>query len=190
MSRAKKSRLPTGNDHEVGYRKPPKHAQFRPGQSGNPMGRPRGTRNLKIDVRTMLNALVGVTQNGKPRKISTQEAMLLRLRAKALSGDGRALDQMLRLAQAYGNEEATESSGTSASDAEILQIYQERLLTGAAERIDLAKESEASPESAPLALSNPAKSTEASTRTRYRLKTLPSGHGDVSTSSAGTRDKE
>ncbi len=31
-----------GND-EVGYRNPPKHSRFRPGQSGNPLGRPKGT---------------------------------------------------------------------------------------------------------------------------------------------------
>ena len=28
-------------DYEVGYGKPPKHSRFKPGQSGNPKGRPR-----------------------------------------------------------------------------------------------------------------------------------------------------
>ena len=28
--------------YEVGYKKPPKHGQFKPHQSGNPKGRPRG----------------------------------------------------------------------------------------------------------------------------------------------------
>lgn len=31
--------------HEVGYSKPPAHSRFRPGQSGNPRGRPKGSRN-------------------------------------------------------------------------------------------------------------------------------------------------
>src|SRR5215213_6143909 len=30
-----------GASYEVGYRKPPRHTQFKPGQSGNPKGRPR-----------------------------------------------------------------------------------------------------------------------------------------------------
>lgn len=34
-----------GPSYEVGYGKPPKHTRFRPGQSGNPMGRPRGAKN-------------------------------------------------------------------------------------------------------------------------------------------------
>jgi hypothetical protein len=31
----------TSASYEVGYRKPPRHAQFQKGQSGNPGGRPR-----------------------------------------------------------------------------------------------------------------------------------------------------
>lgn len=34
-------------DYEVGYSKPPKHSRFKPGQSGNPGGRPRGAKNKK-----------------------------------------------------------------------------------------------------------------------------------------------
>jgi hypothetical protein len=33
--------------YEVGYGKPPKASRFRPGQSGNPAGRPRGSKNSK-----------------------------------------------------------------------------------------------------------------------------------------------
>ncbi len=36
--------------YDVGYRKPPKHTRFKPGQSGNPRGRPKGTKNLKTDL--------------------------------------------------------------------------------------------------------------------------------------------
>ena len=33
------------SDYEVGYGKPPKHTRFKPGQSGNPLGRPNGTKS-------------------------------------------------------------------------------------------------------------------------------------------------
>jgi hypothetical protein len=39
------SRRPATAAYEVGYGKPPVHSRFRPGQSGNPKGRPRGSRN-------------------------------------------------------------------------------------------------------------------------------------------------
>ena len=33
-----------GSDRKVGYGNPPEHTRFKPGQSGNPLGRPYGTR--------------------------------------------------------------------------------------------------------------------------------------------------
>ena len=82
-----------------------KDATPKPGRSGNSKGRPKGVRNFKTDVQTTLKAPVRVTHGGKPRNVSTQAAMLLRLREKALGGDGRALDRLLGLAQIYNNEE-------------------------------------------------------------------------------------
>ena len=38
------------DEYDVGYKKPPKRTQFKPGQSGNPRGRPKGTKNLKTDL--------------------------------------------------------------------------------------------------------------------------------------------
>lgn len=120
----------------MGFGKPPKHSQFQPGQSGNPKGRPKGSHNFKTDVRSTLKAPVRVTRDGKPRKISTQEAMLLRLREMALSGDGRALDRLIALAQTYNNEELTASAGLSADDASILAVFRARVLSGAASAPD------------------------------------------------------
>src|SRR5262249_60028394 len=109
---------------------------------GNPKGRPKGVRNFKTDVRATLEAPVRVTRDGKPRKLSTQEAALLRLREKALGGDARALDRLLGLAQAYNNEELIAAAGLSADDAMLLDIYEARVLTGAAARSAPVKKGE------------------------------------------------
>lgn len=36
---------PADGDHEIGYAKPPAATRFKPGQSGNPRGRPKGSKN-------------------------------------------------------------------------------------------------------------------------------------------------
>lgn len=38
------------SDPPVGYKKPPVAKQFQPGQSGNPAGRPKGSKNLKSEL--------------------------------------------------------------------------------------------------------------------------------------------
>jgi hypothetical protein len=133
MRNAKKpNRKGAEGGHEVGYGKPPKHTRFKPGQSGNLKGRPKGVRNFKTDVQTTLKAPVKVTRDGRPRKVSTQEAALLRLREKALGGDARALDRLLALAQVYNNEELAVATGLSAGDSKLLEIFEARVLSGAA----------------------------------------------------------
>jgi hypothetical protein len=128
---------PKDGDYTVGYRKPPLHSRWKPGQSAYPKGRDKGTRNFKTDVKATLKAPVQVTRGGKPRKISTQEAMLLRLREKALAGDVRALDRLIQLAQTYNNDELAASVGLTIEDENVLRIYRSRVLSGAARPADL-----------------------------------------------------
>jgi hypothetical protein len=125
------------SDYKVGYGKPPRHGQFRPGQSGHGKGRPKGARSLKSLVKATLKAPVKVTSEGKSRKVSTLEAMLLRLREKALGGDLRALDRLLQLAQAYCEDELAAAIGLSVEDTNVLRIYRQRVLSGAAAGPDL-----------------------------------------------------
>jgi hypothetical protein len=114
------------DDSEVGYRKPPRHTRFQPGQSGNPRGRQKGLRNLGSDVKRTLETPVKLNDRGKERRVSTQEATLLRLREKALNGDARALDRFLQLAQVFNNMPAIEPLGekaVAADDQAILDAY-------------------------------------------------------------------
>jgi hypothetical protein len=137
-----RQRAQKSGDYEVGYGKPPKHSRFKPGQSGNSKGRPKGVRNFKTDVQTTLKAPVKVTRGGKPRNVSTQEAALLRLREKALGGDPRALDRLLAFAQIYNNEELTAAAGLSADDASVLEIFKARVRSGAAGTPDPSDEND------------------------------------------------
>ena len=115
-----------GDNDKVGYKRPPRHSRFRPGQSGNPRGREKGVRNLGSDVKRTLEVPVRLNEQGKARRISTQEAILLRLREKALKGDARSLDRLVALAQIFNNDAAAGSLGEQAATAEdqaILDAY-------------------------------------------------------------------
>src|SRR5258708_7814626 len=113
----------------VGYRKPPHHSRFPPGRSGNPHGKQKGVRNLGSDVKRTLEVPVRLNEQGRARRVSTQHAVLLRLREKALKGDARSLDQLLELAKTFNNSAAVESVGDEALTAEdqtILHAHPEK----------------------------------------------------------------
>jgi hypothetical protein len=84
-------------DYEVGYGKPPKHTRFCKGQSGNPRGRAKNTRNLKIELRSVLDETLSLSMAGREVKLSARKAMLLALRNKALKGDTRAIGLMVTM---------------------------------------------------------------------------------------------
>ena len=114
----------------VGYRKPPQHSRFQPGRSGNPRGKQKGVRNLGSDVKRTLEVPVRLNEQGRARRVSTQEAALLRLREKALRGDGRSIVQILELAKIFNNSTAVETVGDEALAAEdqaILDAYAEEV---------------------------------------------------------------
>ena len=130
----RKDAVSTGSDsngYEVGYRKPPKHTQFRAGRSGNRTGRRKGVRNLATDVKRILKVPVKVKENGRSRKISTQEGALMVLREKALKGDARSLDRLLEYASRFYNDAGEIGLAPCADDQAILAAYAEEVAAAA-----------------------------------------------------------
>jgi hypothetical protein len=117
------------DEGKVGYGKPPIHTRFKPGQSGNPRGRTKGTLNFATDLKRTLETPITLTDPGKkPRKVSTQKAALLRLREKALKGDARSLDRLLEYARIFYAGPIIESATvTSADDQAILDSFCEQV---------------------------------------------------------------
>jgi hypothetical protein len=112
-------------DKDVGYRRPPKEHQFSEGQSGNPRGRPKGTRNLRSDLAQLMKKSVVVRENGKPRRISGQQAMLLSLYDKALRGDLKAATSLIGMVQKLDPSagEPVQDRTLSESDEAILENF-------------------------------------------------------------------
>lgn len=84
-------------DYEVGYGKPPRQSQFKPGLSGNPKGRPRGAKGLKRELREELDEWVTVTTEGRPKRIRKRRLILKALTAKAAKGNVAAADRLIAL---------------------------------------------------------------------------------------------
>ena len=93
-------------DYGVGYGKPPKATQFRPGQSGNPRGRPKGARGVAKVLEAALSQEVTVTEGGRTTRITKREALIMSLVTKAIKGDMRAAAQTLKLIEAYEEQPA------------------------------------------------------------------------------------
>ncbi len=74
-------------NYEVGYRRPPKATQFQAGKTGNPRGRPKGSKNFATLLDQALGESVTVNDGGKRKKVTKLHAMVLRLVSTALQGD-------------------------------------------------------------------------------------------------------
>jgi len=74
----------------VGYKQPPRHSQFKPGQSGNPKGRPKKTSSLPDVFAKELRTQIPIIKNGKRKKVSMLEAIVKQHLNKAANGDAKA----------------------------------------------------------------------------------------------------
>jgi hypothetical protein len=116
-------------DDEVGYKKPPLKTRFKPSESGNPKGRPRGVRNFKSDLRDELHQLVPV-RDGDGERISKQRAFIRVMIGAALEGDMRAATILSTLcARAFaGDAEEAAKTDVAPEDRQILNAFVAREL--------------------------------------------------------------
>lgn len=122
----KRKQVAKADDYDVGYCKPPKHAQFKPGHSGNPKGRPKGAQNLRNALREELHDRIAIKESGRTKRLTKQEAMLKVLMEKALKGDLKAIQTLISISIKLlppPEPEAAEDYEMSATDYEILDSF-------------------------------------------------------------------
>ena len=84
-------------DYEVGYGKPPKHTRWTKGHSGNPSGKPSGSKSWKTLLEEELNREITVFVKGKPEKMTMKQALVRREVQKAVAdGDSRTWRRLAR----------------------------------------------------------------------------------------------
>ena len=123
----------------VGYGKPPTKSRFKPGQSGNPKGRPKGSLNVTTVLTKILREKVVINQNGTRKTITKFEASLKQMVNKAASGDLRALAQLLPMIAVAAEQSRAEGSNST----EILNEREQEVLTAFVKRYEQATKVEA-----------------------------------------------
>jgi uncharacterized protein DUF5681 len=120
-----KPRKPTNPKYTVGYRRPPQPTRFKAGVSGNPKGRPKGSRPVGALLHEIIRQKIAVTENGKTRHLPVLEIMLRRLANEAMRGEQRSIKLLLSLLEHYGDSSQTtlQLGEMLAEDAEILAEY-------------------------------------------------------------------
>lgn len=83
--------------YDVGYGKPPNQTRFQSGKSGNPKGRPKGSKNLATIVLREARRPVRVNGPGGVRTVTKAEAAVLQLANQSVQGDLAAQRQFLPL---------------------------------------------------------------------------------------------
>ena len=119
-------------DYAVGYGKPPRHSGFQKGRSGNPKGRPKGSKNLATLVAQALDEKVVVSEDGRRRRVTKRELVVAQLVDKSAAADLRAIKQLTDIVQsAERRSEASaaprEPGELTAPDREVVELFVARL---------------------------------------------------------------
>ena len=91
----KKPTTQRASNYQVGKGRPPLATRWKPGQSGNLRGRPKGAKNLITILEQTLNQKVKVQDKGKIRQITVLEAIAKRLAHDAVKGNHKAITLLL-----------------------------------------------------------------------------------------------
>jgi hypothetical protein len=109
---------------------PPKHTQFRKGTSGNPRGRPKGSKNLSTYLMEAARDQATATVGGRTRRISNLQATTMQLATKAAGGDkaaiGRFLDWVDEMETRAANVKPSEFP-IGEPDIEVIRSVYERM---------------------------------------------------------------
>ncbi len=110
--------------YEIGYRRPPKSGQFVKGKTGNPKGRPKGSKNFLTILEKELDQTIVVNENGKKKTVTRMQAMVKRIVAGALQGDQKALLTLVEILRRTGRFEQADNASLLPDDYEaVLEAY-------------------------------------------------------------------
>jgi Family of unknown function (DUF5681) len=84
-----------GKDYVVGKGRPPARTRWKPGQSGNPKGRPKGVKNMMTYFNQALSRKINLKLGDKTYRVTVREGIAMNTTNLALKGDPRLLTLVL-----------------------------------------------------------------------------------------------
>lgn len=89
-------------EFKTGYGKPPKHSQYKPGQSGNPKGRPKKVPKSAVEmIGGELYKMVKVKEGDKVKSMAKIEAVTKKLVQDAMAGKPAAVKLILDINEKF-----------------------------------------------------------------------------------------
>lgn len=126
--------------HGVGYKRPPKHSQFQPGQSGNPKGRPRGAvPDLSLAEQPALEAVlkgsrkqIKIRESDRVSEMSMRDVIIQSIFKSAATGNARSQGLALDVIRQAEQKHAQEVQEKSAFWSHYKEVMSARLQDAAA----------------------------------------------------------
>jgi len=108
----------SAENYVVGNKSPPTHTQFKPGQSGNPKGRPKARRSFVTEILDELEELVNGAVGAEKFTITKRQAIAKFLVERALEGDVRVAMMLIEITRRADERQADEKEGDPIDDEE------------------------------------------------------------------------
>lgn len=135
------------NNYKTGYCKPPKHSQFKKGQSGNPKGRPSKKNPFEdIEIKDFWEAMakylyntVNITENGKTTQATVFEALAKKVITMAFSGEKGMTKELIKILpnlpieRLHARKRQKEQPQDKKQSKEMLRILRNELIRRAEE---------------------------------------------------------
>jgi hypothetical protein len=118
------------NPDRVGYGSPPRETRFKPGQSGNPKGRPRRVPTFRAALEKVLAEPIELRQGKRLQRVSKLDALARTTVDRALKGDHRhfrSIQQTLLVESDENQGDVEANDVVSSNDEAILADFLARL---------------------------------------------------------------